>query len=219
MPCGGRITGCSASVASGTGSGAPSVERRGHETDEVFVAEVLHDETRIGHRLGHDRARELAFGDLDREPLRRALGEAQRQRGRDPPHLDDERRHERPAHGSDDAERRVAGLEALQHRQVLAQRLELAADRPGPVEHPDPELGRHRAPAAPHEELHAELGLELVDVPGHVRLHRVEPVGGGREGALLGHREQRFELAKVHATPPRPARPGRAPGCRSYHRL
>ena len=61
----------------------------------------------------------------------------------------------------------------------------------------------HRAPAAPHEQLHAELGLELVDVARDVRLHRVEPVGGGREGALLGHGEQRLELANVHAGAPR----------------
>ena len=33
----------------------------------------------IAHRFGHDRARELALGDLAREALRRALGEPQRQ--------------------------------------------------------------------------------------------------------------------------------------------
>ena len=44
-------------------------ERRGHETDEVFVAQVLDDQARIRDRLGHDGARELAFGDLDRQPL------------------------------------------------------------------------------------------------------------------------------------------------------
>ena len=51
----------------------------------------------------------------------------------------------------------------------------------------------------PHEQLHAELGLELVDVTRDVRLHRVQPVGGGREGPLLGDGEQRFELAQIHA--------------------
>ena len=56
----------------------------------------------------------------------------------------------------------------------------------------------HRAPPAPHEQLHAELGLELADVLRDVRLHRVEAVGGGGEGAFLGDREQRFELAHVH---------------------
>ena len=90
-------------------------------------------------------------------------------------------------------------LEALQHRQVLAQRLDLAADRPRPLDHAHAELGRHRPPPAPDEQLHAELGLELADVLRHVRLHRVEAVGGGGEGALLGHREQGFELANVHA--------------------
>ena len=96
----------------------------------------------------------------------------------------------------------MTGLEPLQHREVRAQRVELAADRPRPLEHPHAELGRHGAPPIPHEELHAELGFELADVLGDVRLHRVEPVGGGREGALFGDREQRFELADVHAEPP-----------------
>ena len=192
------------SAESGTGSFAPRIERHGHQADEVFVAEVLDDETRIRHRLGHDRARELALGDLHREPLGRAFGESQRQRGRDPAHLDDQRGHERPAHRSDDAEGRVPGLEALQHREVLAQRLELTADRPGPVEHPDPELGGHGAPAAAHEQLHAQLGLELMDVPRHVRLHCVEAVGRRGERPFFGHCEQRLELAKVHADPPRP---------------
>ena len=100
----------------------------------------------------------------------------------------------------------MTGLETLEHRQVLAQRLQLAADGPRPVEHADAELGRHRAPAAANEELDAELGLELVHVPRDVRLHGVQPVGRRGERALLGHREQSLELAYVHCRSPRPAR-------------
>ena len=65
----------------------------------------------------------------------------------------------------------------------LAQRLELAADAAGPLEHRLAELGRDGAPPAPHEELDAELGLELADLLGDVRLDGVEAVGGGRERA------------------------------------
>ena len=192
------MTACWANAASCTGSFASRISDDGHEPDEVFVAEVLHHETRIGDRLGHDRARELAVGNLHREALGRAFGQSQRQRGSNAAHLDHQGRHERPAHRSDDAERRVARLEALQHREVLAQRLELAADRPGPVEDPDPEFGGHGAPPVAHEELHAELGFELVDMPGHVRLDCVEAVGGGGERPFFGNREQCLELAQVH---------------------
>ena len=93
----------------------------------------------------------------------------------------------------------MTGLEPLQHREVLAERVELAADGARPVEDALAELRGHRAPPSPHEELHAELRFELLDVARHVRLHGVQPVGRGREGALLGHREQGFELSQVHA--------------------
>ena len=89
----------------------------------------------------------------------------------------------------------MPGLEALQHGEVLAQRFELTADRSGAVEDAHAELGRHRALPAADEQLHAELGFELVHVPGDVRLHRVQPVGGGGEGTLFGDREQGFELS------------------------
>ena len=95
-------------------------------------------------------------------------------------HLGHDHRHEQTADGTDDAEGRVPGLEPLQHREVLVQRLDLAADRPGPLDDAHAELGRHGPPPAPHEQLHAELGLELAHVLGHVRLHGVQLVGGGR---------------------------------------
>ena len=89
----------------------------------------------------------------------------------------DERRDERPADRSDDAERRVPGLEPLQHREVLAQRLDLAADGPGPVEHPDAELGRHRRPAgsAPGAARRARPRAG-----GHARRRSTAPCGAGR---------------------------------------
>ena len=50
----------------------------------------------------------------------------------------------------------------------------------------------------PDQQLHPQLGLELADVLGDVRLHRVQAVGGGREAARLGHGQQCLELAYVH---------------------
>ena len=161
-----------------------STTRRGSDTGSVTTALA-----------------ELTFGDIDREPFRRSLGETQRQRGRDATHFDHQRRHQRPADGPDDAERRVAGLQALQHRDVFAQRLELTAHRAGPVEHSNTKFGRDGAPATPYEQLDAELRFELVDVSRDVRLHRVQPVSRGGERTLLGHRKERFELTKIHADP------------------
>ena len=40
--------------------------------------------------------------------------------------------------------------------------------------------------------------LEAGDVGRDVRLHGVQRAGGGREAAVLGHRQQRVELSQVH---------------------
>ena len=162
---------------------------------------MLDDKPRVRHRLRHDRERELALGDLDGETLRRAFGQPQRHARRDVRELGDERRDEPRAHGADHAEGRVPGLQALQHRQVAVQRVELAADRPCPLEHLHAELGGHRAPAVAHDQLHAEIRFELAHVLGHVGLHGVEAVGRGREGPLFGHRQEGFELPDVHGNP------------------
>ncbi len=177
---------------------AAEVARRRHERDQLLVAQVLDVQTRVEHRFGDDRAGQLAFGDLGRESLGRAFGESQRHARRGAANLGDDRGHERPADGADDAKGRVPGLQALDHRDVLVQRVELAADRTCAVQHTSAELGRCGAAAAAYEQLDAELLLELADVLGDVRLDRVEAVGGRGEAALLGDCEQRLELAKVH---------------------
>jgi hypothetical protein len=48
------------------------------------------------------------------------------------------------------------------------------------------------------EQLDAELALERADGCGHRRLHDAEPVGGPREAALLGHRDEVVEVAQRH---------------------
>ena len=100
----------------------------------------------------------------------------------------------------------MTGLEPLQHRQVLVQRVDLAADRARPFDHAVAEFGGHRAPPVTDQELHAELGFELADVLGDVRLHRPQAVGGRGEAAFFGHREQGVELAYVHGLAPVPSR-------------
>ena len=195
--------------------GHTEIEVGRQQADERFVAQVLDDEPGVGDGFGHDRERELALGDFHGEPLRRAFGQPQRHARRDARDLGDERRHQPRAHRPDDAERRVAGLEPLQHGEVAMQRVELAADRPRPLQHLHAELRGHRAPPIPHDELHAEVGFELAHVLGDVRLHRVEAIRGGGERALFGDRQQRLELPDVHADVLRPADRSRRPPIRT----
>ncbi len=89
-------------------------------------------------------------------------------------------------------------FETLQHRKVLVERLDLAANRPRPLDDPDPELRRDRSPPSADQQLNAQLRLELADVLRHVGLHGVEMVGGGRETARFGDGQERLELANVH---------------------
>ena len=206
FPTGGRIKPCSASVGERHRFGDVELEPGRQDSDERFVAQVLDDEPRVRDRLGDDRERKLPLRDLERQPLRRAFGEPQRHARRDACDLGDERRHQPRADRADDTERRVAGLQPLQHREVAPQRVELAADRARPLEHLHAELGRDRAAPVAHEQLHAEIGFELADVLRDVRLHRVQPVRGGRERTFFGDREQRFELADVDDALPGPNR-------------
>ena len=196
--------------------GPIEVERRGQEPDNRFVAQVLDHQPRVVHRFGDDRERELTLGDLERKAFRRTFGEPQRHAGRDACDLRHERRYEPRAHRADDAERRVPDLEALQHRHVTAERLELAADRPRPRQHPHAEFRGHCAPAVPHEQLHSERGFELANVLRDVGLHRVQPIRRGGERAFFGHREERLELTDVDRRPLRRWMRLPAPRTRTY---
>ncbi len=201
FPAGGRISVSRCDGFQGHGF-ASEIECRGRHGDDLLVAQMVDVQVRIAHRLGDDRAPELAAGDFGRQALGRAFGEPQREARRDASYLGDDRRHEPTADRADDAECRVARLEALEHRYVLVQRFDLAADGARPVEDAHAELGWRGAAPAAHEQLHAELALELTDVLGDVRLDRVQAVGGGRETAFLGDREERLELTKIHLATP-----------------
>ena len=78
------------------------------------------------------------------------------------------------------------------------QRFDLAANRARSFDDAGAEFGRHRAAAVADQQLHAQLGLELANVLGDVRLHRPQAVGGRGEAALFGHREQGVELPYIH---------------------
>ena len=100
----------------------------------------------------------------------------------------------------------MAGFEPLQHRQVGAHRLELALHAARALEHDQAELCGFGSPPAPDEDRHAELRLELANLVGDVRLHRVEGVGRGGERSLPVDGQQCLEMAELHGCP-LPARP------------
>ena len=65
---------------------------------------------------------------------------------------------------------------------------------------PQPVVGQTAVGAV--DELGAELLLQPGDVAGHVRLHREQGSGGGRERAVVGDRHEGGELADVHRRHP-----------------
>ena len=79
---------------------------------------------------------------------------------------------------------------------VGGDRVELGLDAAGPVDDGLSLLGQ--AAGAAVDEGRAELLLEAGDVGADVGLHGGEGVGGGAERALLGHGDERLELAEVH---------------------
>ena len=198
---GGSTSGNCANTASGTGSRWRSTSRPTRPM-RSSSRRWLDDQPPVVHGFGDDGLRELAVDQLGEEPLRRALVHAQPHTRRAFAEVGDQRRHQPPARGADHAEPRVPGFEPLQQREVGAHRLELAVHAAGALEHERAELGRLGAPAAAHEQRHAELGLELAHLVGHVRLHGRQRVGGGGERPLLGDREQRVEVSELHVTLP-----------------
>ena len=185
------------STSNGTGSGGSSMPG-GASPTSASVEELLDREPLVAHRLGDDRLRELlvstsASSRSDAPSLTRSS-----MPGRALAQVGDERGHEPPARGADDAEAGPADLQALQRGDVLVEHLELAPDPAGVGEHDLARLGRGRARPAPGEQGDAELGLELADLLGHVRLHGPQEVRGRGERALLVDRDQGLEVAQLH---------------------
>ena len=85
----------------------------------------------------------------------------------------------------------------VEHRvDVGPQRLELVLDATGPGHHDVALVGQRAGRAV--DQGGSQLRLEPGDVGGHVRLHGVQPAGGGRERSGLGDGGQGGELAEVH---------------------
>ena len=187
-------------AANGTGSGGMSTVV-GHEPDEVLLQEVLHRQPGVDDRLGDDRHRHLVAHHLGGQPLRGALVDAEHDARGPLAEVADQGRHQPAAGGAHDTEAGVARLEALEEREVDPHGLELAPDAAGPVEHHPAELGRGGPPPAPDEDGHAEFPLQLADLLGDVRLHRVEHIGRRRERPRLGDGQQGVEVPDFHRSP------------------
>ncbi len=89
-----------------------------------------------------------------------------------------------------------AGDLVVHRGDIAAQRLELGPDAPRPVDDDAALLGDGRG--GPVDQGDTELPLEAGDVCGYVRLHRVQRARRSGEGSVVGHREQRRKLAKIH---------------------
>ena len=169
-----------------------------HQSDQCLLQKVFDREAAVVDRFGDDRLRELALDHFAPQSFGRALVDAQAHAGRPHPQVGNERGHEPAARGADDAEARVARFETLQHGEVGSHRLQLALHTAPAFQHDRAELGGLRAAPPAHEQRDPELSLELADLVGDVRLHRVQSVGGGGERSFLRDREQRLEVPELH---------------------
>ena len=155
-------------------------------------------------RRGHDRlSASSPVSELGEQPLGRALVHEQlARRARRLREVLDELGHEPPARGADDAEasRCPPAAPAARRAPRAAGRARAGCGAPGRAP-PGPTPSAVAPAAAPGEQRDAELGLELADLVGHVRLHRAQRVGGGGERALLVDGDQRVEMAQLHGVP------------------
>ena len=125
----------------------------------------------LGRRGDHRERQLLARGPPRATAPTRPRARADGSRALSRPQVGDELGHEPPARGAHDAERGVPHPESPERRDLLVQQLDLAPDPPGAVEHDPSRVRRRRPTATAGEERDAELGLELADLFGDVRLH------------------------------------------------
>ena len=177
------------------------VGRRGRQADHRLVGEMLEDDARVLCGRGHDGERELAGHELAEEPLGRALVHEQSHAGRALREVLHELGDEPPARGAHHAEGRVPDLQPLERGELLVQQVQLPSDPPRPCQHDPARLRGRRAAAPAGEQRDPELGLELADLVGHVRLHRAQRVGRRGERALLVDGHEGVEMAQLHGVP------------------
>ena len=137
-----------------------------------------------------------------REPLRRAFGEPQRQAGRDAPHLghDHRARAERLTVPTTPSVACPVSRPCSIERSLCSASSSLRIARARSMTRTPNSVGT--VPRRPRtSSCTPSSASSWRTCSGNVRLDRVQAVGGGREAALLGHREQRLELANVHVRP------------------
>ena len=180
------------------------VQALGHQADEILLEEVLDGQPGVDDGLGDDRHRHLVVHDLGGQALRRPLVDAEHDARGPLLEVADQGRDEPAAGRAHDPEAGVAGLEALEEREVDPHGLELAPDAAGPLQHDPPELRRSGSPPAPDEYRDAEFPLQLADLLGDVRLDGVQHLGGRRERTRLGDGQQGIKMPDLHRFPTLP---------------
>ncbi len=150
----------------------------------IVDGEVDHGEVDgAGHQLGYQRGG-VALEDRHLDP-RVAARHGIEERG------------EQPAPGgADHPQADVAGHLVAHRAHVGHEGVELGLDAPSPSHHRFTLSGQ--PPAGPVDEGGPELALQAGDMGRDVRLHRVQPAGGGRERSCFGHRHQCRQLPEVH---------------------
>ena len=96
----------------------------------------------------------------------------------------------------DDAESQLSEQALAQRAQLMLERIAIAEDAVGPVEHPLALGGKSLEPLAAFDDGNAELGFELADGGGKSRLRDIAALGGAAEMLLARQGDQITEMPK-----------------------
>ena len=89
----------------------------------------------------------------------------------------------------------------LARRVALGQHVGLLYDLARVAQQLGAVVGERHAPVAAHEYAYAQLGFEVFDGGGQVRLRRVEVLRCGVDGAVLGYGDEVAQLLERHRAP------------------
>ncbi|MNN50204.1 hypothetical protein D3C81_1647780 [compost metagenome] len=169
-----------------------------HGDDEGLVVERTHRQARIGERLGHHRAVDLALLEQLDQLVRVVLLQHQRHLRHGPDHLLDQRRQQVRPDGVDHAHAQRPG------QRVLALLGDLA-DGHGLLEHAlglrhdlFADVGHRHLGGAALEDLHVEFVFQLLDRDRQRRLRHEAGFGGPAEMALARHGDDVLEFSERH---------------------
>ena len=166
------------------------------EEEQVLGEERLHDQFRFVDREVDDRCVEFARHHVGDERRRRTFsddGPDARVIGGE---LTEQRRGQPPSGGADDADPGLAGHVVVSAAHVGGDVLDLVEHPAGAFDDAGALLGQ--LALGPIDERHPELLLEARHVSRDVRLHGVQRSRRGREGAVVGDRDDRCELPNIH---------------------